>query len=288
MLALVLVIAAQTAVAPNEAPATGAPSAERSTDDRVKTLVMDLAVEGGADATIVPTLSGILSAELAAYAALDVMSNADVKRLLELEGQKESVGCGDASCLAEIAGAMGARLVVFGSLGKLGDKLIVHLNLYDSSKTASVGREFIEAKDVGEMPALLRPKLRSLLSRTYAELGLALPAVEAPPPPPPPAVVERPTPIVPIALLVGGGVLAVGGGVGAFLFSEPLLTYGPAVERFEDAVDVDDAAAARADAKGADQRWNEQGYMQGMVLSSAAAVVGVAALAVGGIMLGAE
>jgi hypothetical protein len=127
MLALVLVIAAQTAVAPT--PDTGAPSAERSTDERVKTLVMDLAVEGGADPSVVPTLSGILSAELAAYSALDVMSNADVKRLLELEGQKESVGCGDASCLAEIAGAMGARLVVFGSLGKLGDKLIVHLNL---------------------------------------------------------------------------------------------------------------------------------------------------------------
>ncbi len=149
-----------------------------------------------------------------------------------------------------------------------------------------MGREFVEAKDVGEMPALLRPKLRALLARTYADLGLALPAIEAPPPPP--AVVEKPTPIVPIALLVSGGVLAVGGGVGAFLFSEPLLTYGPAVERFEDAVDVDDAAAARADAKAADQRWNEQGYMQGMVLSSAAAVVGVAALAVGGIMLGAE
>src|SRR3712207_6923041 len=39
----------------------------------------------------------------------------------ELEAAKQSVGCADdSSCLADVAGAMGAELVVFGAAGKLG------------------------------------------------------------------------------------------------------------------------------------------------------------------------
>lgn len=51
------------------------------------------------------------------------------------------MGCGDSSCLAEIAGAMGAEFVVFGDVGKLGETFVINLNLFDNNAVRpSVGR----------------------------------------------------------------------------------------------------------------------------------------------------
>ena len=59
-------------------------------------------------------------------------------------------GCdeGSTSCLAELAGAMGARLVLFGDLGKLGDTTVVSLNLFLSDQAQSAGRETVRVKSL--------------------------------------------------------------------------------------------------------------------------------------------
>jgi hypothetical protein len=84
---------------------------------------------------------------------LEVVSSADLRRQLEIEANRQTLGC-DAkatSCLAEIAGAMGAQVVVYGSLGALadganGDVVILTLNLFDSTQGRAVGR--IALRDV--------------------------------------------------------------------------------------------------------------------------------------------
>ena len=251
---------APVAGGPPDAHNHGTASAER-----LKVLVMDLAAEGPVDPGTVKTLTGIVSAELAAYTDLDVMADADVRRMLELEGEKQAVGCGDTSCLADIAGAMGARLVVFGSVGKLGDTLVLHLNLYDSAKAQSVGRQFLEAKDVATLPRLLQGKLRALLERTYDEQRLVLPPAPKEEPvvvvAPPPAKPE-PSIVVP-AILVGGGALAiVGGGVALYFGTNPLLIYNDDVARFKTAEaggDVGLAGKLRDNAEQQADAWNSYG-----------------------------
>ena len=233
-------------------------------EERLKVLVMDLAAEGPVDTGTVKTLTGIVSAELAAYTDLDVMADADVRRMLELEGEKQSVGCGDTSCLADIAGAMGARLVVFGSVGKLGDTLVLHLNLYDSQQAQSVGRQFLEAKDVSALPTLLQPKLRALLERTYAEQHLVLPPlpkVEEPPPPPPPPKPES-SPLVP-GILIGAGAAGIAGGVVAVYYGlDPYLIYQAQLAPFRAEAarnDLGEAAKLRDNSEAQADAWNTYG-----------------------------
>lgn len=267
------------------APAEPPPDAHNhgtAQEERLRVLVMDLAAEGPVDAGTVKTLTGIVSAELAAYTDLDVMADADVRRMLELEGEKQSVGCGDTSCLADIAGAMGARLVVFGSVGKLGDTLVLHLNLYDSQKAQSVGRQFLETKDVATLPRLLQPKLRALLQRTYEDQRLVLPELpkdETPaplpvaPPPSPPR-----SPLVP-AVLVGAGAAGVVGGAAALYFgTDPYFIYQRQLATFKTAEaggDVGDAAKLRDNSEAQAEAWNSYGL--------ALSVVG-GALVVGGLV----
>jgi hypothetical protein len=232
--------------------------------ERLKMLVMDLAAEGPVDAGTVKTLTGIVSAELAAYTDLDVMADADVRRMLELEGEKQSVGCGDTSCLADIAGAMGARLVVFGSVGKLGDTLVLHLNLYDSVKAQSVGRQFLEAKDVATLPRLLQPKLRALLERTYDEQKLVLPPApkEEPVVPPPPPPKPEPSLVMPAVLLGGGAVGVVGGAAALYFGLDPYRIYADDIARFKTAHAAGDARLAgelRDNAEGQADAWNTYG-----------------------------
>lgn len=64
-------------------------------------------------------LTGLLTTELGN--ALEVVS-------------APGLGCQDASCAPEIAGALGARVVVFGDVGKLGARYVANLSAYDSKE----------------------------------------------------------------------------------------------------------------------------------------------------------
>lgn len=83
----------------------------------------------------------------------DVMASKDIQRLLELEGQRQALECesGSESCLAEIAGAMGARYVVTGTLGRLGTLLLCNITLFDAQASRSILRESVEAEDPKEL-----------------------------------------------------------------------------------------------------------------------------------------
>jgi len=95
------------------------------------------------------TLTSLVTAALAADDRLDVLSSADVRQVMAFEGEKQAVGCADdTSCLAEVAGAMGAGLVVFGQLGALGTQRVLTLNLFDAHEGRSEERVVIKAESV--------------------------------------------------------------------------------------------------------------------------------------------
>lgn len=64
----------------------------------------------------------------------------DIRTMVSLEADKASAGCDDAGCMAEIAGAFGARYVISGTLGKLGSDRILQLWLFDVEKSETLTR----------------------------------------------------------------------------------------------------------------------------------------------------
>ena len=129
--------------------------------DRVLVLELDAV---GADPDTAAAVGRVVTAAAGEVDNLDVISSTEVKKLVELETQKQMAGCDDSSCLAELAGALGARAVLFGSVAKLGSTTTVTLSLFDSAD-GSVTRAFLDSRDLSALPTELRPRVRELLAR---------------------------------------------------------------------------------------------------------------------------
>jgi hypothetical protein len=119
------------------------------------------AVEAG----VRETVASLVSIELSKQRGIDVIASSDVKKMAALEAEKQTIGCDDAgACLAELAGAMGARFVVFGDTAKLGTLTVVNLSLFDSQQARAVGRVSIQVKGLEELPERIAPAVRELIA----------------------------------------------------------------------------------------------------------------------------
>lgn len=80
--------------------------------------------------------TGVLNELLAAYVrhagGYDVIAKADIDAMLGLENLKDELGCDNATCAAEIGGALGAELLISGRAARLGDSVILILKLIDT------------------------------------------------------------------------------------------------------------------------------------------------------------
>lgn len=122
-------------------------------------------------------LTELVTNALGKEPTLDVISGADMRRQLELEADKQVLGCAlEKSCLAEIANAMGARFVVYGKLGRLDDVAILTLNLFDSEKAQAVGRVVIKDKALSALGDKVDGAVVDLTSRLLVQLDRAHPA----------------------------------------------------------------------------------------------------------------
>ncbi len=142
-------------------PAIGAdPPAPRQ---KTKVLVLDVK-STDLQPSEVATLTSLITSKLARYQEIEAISGQDLRRLVDLEAQKQAVGCDDAGCLAEMAGALGAQIVIFGQAGRLGGTLVVTLDAFDAQKGVAVARQPIEASDVGQLPNLVGPAVDRLVA----------------------------------------------------------------------------------------------------------------------------
>jgi hypothetical protein len=212
-LALLCVLAATPTFAePLEDPSAPAPD-----DGRLSVLVLDLQrsnVEPGE----VRIVTDLIATQIGRRDNIDVLTASDLADAMGLEAERQAMGCeSNESCLAEIAGAMGADLVVFGSVGRLNQTFLVNLNLFSNAETKSVARETVEANDLDELP-------RAIAVATDRMIVAAIPDAESMIHEPAPAatpLMARPLAWVGIGGLAVGGVVAlVGGGLAAWQYSE--------------------------------------------------------------------
>ena len=91
----------------------------------------------------------------------------DLRDLVELEGQKQVAGCdtSSSSCLGDLAGALGADLVLGTRAGKLDAVYVVSLQLYDARSTGNEGRTSVEAWSLAEASTKVGPAIDELLRK---------------------------------------------------------------------------------------------------------------------------
>lgn len=168
--------------------------------EKPKLVSLGLLVPKTMDPAVTGAMNDAVAEEIAKKGFFEVVSTRDVETLLGLERKKQLLGCSDeaSSCLAELSGALGARFVLSGTLGQLGESWQLSLQMTDTQKSTVAARSTRIAKDVAT--------LRLLLPWMVAE------ATNTPVPP-------QPSRTWPTVLIATGGLFVVGGalsGVSAF------------------------------------------------------------------------
>ena len=181
--ALALLLAADAPV-----PVVHADAQPPTTTDRVcRIAVLDLVGRGlaDADAAFPALLSEVLTNEVSAASRCQVISQADIKSMVDFEATKETCAEGSDNCLAELGTALGVDRIVAGSIGRLGTDYVITVRLVD------INRAIVEQRAeevVSGQPERLRlaAKLvgRALfpLTRPAIEPVTKAPVVDAGPP----------------------------------------------------------------------------------------------------------
>ena len=110
-----------------------------TTTEQPRLLVMNLQASEGVKKETALTFTDFLTAYLAESKKFTVLSQRDLAQLASLEAEKQAQGCDSDSCLGELAGALGARLVTYGRMGRLGNAWFVQVTLVQAASLASLG-----------------------------------------------------------------------------------------------------------------------------------------------------
>jgi hypothetical protein len=144
MLLLLAALSSLTSLTP---PSAQTPPADPSVGRRLSVFVLDFKADGTDLDDVAKAASTRVAESLARHARLEVMTREDVVRLVELEAEKQLLSCDTAqgSCLSELAGALGADLLAFGNIARVGESLVASLTVYDARSGSPIGRRSVSA-----------------------------------------------------------------------------------------------------------------------------------------------
>src|SRR3954468_17725021 len=94
----------------------------RAAEEQDKILVLDVQPVDDASKKPAKVLSELLLTEISNLHRFEVLGQSDLATLTGLEREKKMLGCSDdaTSCMAEVAGALGAPYVFAGTVGRVG------------------------------------------------------------------------------------------------------------------------------------------------------------------------
>lgn len=164
---------------------------------RPKLVVLDLVGGAGIEPAAAQTLTETVAAEAGRRGVFEVISSREVASLIGLERQKALLGCSSeaSSCLAELSGALGADLVLSGTVARMGEAWTMTLQTVDARSSKNIGRAV---------------RIAPRLSDFTQTMPYSVAEATALPPP------QMPSRALPVALIaVGGAVFLSGAFVGA-------------------------------------------------------------------------
>lgn len=101
---------------------------------KTRIAVMDIQPVQGVQTGTAAILTNVATDDVA-RAGFDVVSKNDITNLIGFEKQKTMLGCNDASCLAEIGGALGVEYLLTGQVGQIGSQYHLSLQLVEVKKS---------------------------------------------------------------------------------------------------------------------------------------------------------
>lgn len=114
-------------------------------DGKTKVAVLDLKGSDSVPKELRESIGGVIPESLDGLGPFKAISKQDIEQMLALEAMKETVGCSDVACLAEIGGALGADYMVTGSLIRVDQTYMLQLqllNIRTSRPEQRVTREY--------------------------------------------------------------------------------------------------------------------------------------------------
>jgi hypothetical protein len=129
------------------APATAAAK-------KPKVAVLDLQAQGVPEETAA-TLNGVLLSGLSEGGGIDLLGKSDLGKMLTLEETKILVGCPpeDPRCVIQHGASLGNAILVWGTVGRVGDRVVISVAAVDVQAGTTVGRgsRSVDAGDGEEM-----------------------------------------------------------------------------------------------------------------------------------------
>ncbi len=145
--------------------------------DKQKIAVLELNARG-LDADVARSITDVVAREVDRSGLFETLSTDDIRAMLQHEQSKMLVGCDDASCLAEIGGALGVAKLLAGNVGKIGETYVISLKLIDVRAAEVVNREERTVRGkaddlIAEARAAVKVLLRPLMKKAEGALSLA-------------------------------------------------------------------------------------------------------------------
>lgn len=148
-----------------------------------KVVVPAMSVVGGEDPGAGKVLTELLLDALLSRHGIRAIGPEDLKELLTVDQQKMLMGCSGSACMAPIAGALDADLMIAGQIGKLGHLHILTLKLFDVKSAKVVSRAALKLKKIDDAADAIGPMVDRLLGRRV-KAPAAIPAYAAAKPAP--------------------------------------------------------------------------------------------------------
>jgi TolB-like protein len=144
-------------------------------DEKPRLVVLPLQAKGIPTETVA-VIDDLFFSAIFKTEKFQVISPNDISNLLGAEKMKEAVSCDNLACAPEIGGALGARYLLAGSVGKLGDAMIITVKVIDTEKPAVIKIENAKVKDENNWPVNIQLLTEKLL--TIESLKIENPIIE--------------------------------------------------------------------------------------------------------------
>lgn len=132
--------------------------------------VMRLQARGGITQDAAQLLSEYTVAQVRATNTFSrVVSPTEIEALITLEQTRQLMNCSDASCWAEVSGALGVDYVLIGSVGRVGGYVLINTSLVRVANATAVSES---TKVCAQKEDQLVNAVEPLLAVTLADVGL--------------------------------------------------------------------------------------------------------------------